>query len=146
MRDDILDLVKETNSLVMVNFSPDFISCVPDENADPDADFSLPKPYETNNTLHQVARHIAYIGQRIGWDHVGIGSDYDGMANTPRGLDGVDKYPDLVAELLRMGVGDEDAKRIVGGNILRVWKDVDEVAAKMVAEGVLPGLDSAEGW
>ncbi|KAK5949213.1 hypothetical protein OHC33_009754 [Knufia fluminis] len=149
VRDDILDLVPESNSIVMVNFSPGFISCVAAAGEEVNADephFSLPEFYEKNNTLHQVARHITYIGQRIGYDHVGLGSDYDGMGNEhPRGLEGVDKFPDLVAELLRMGVSDEDAEKVVGGNLLRVWKDVEGMSATMRDEGVEPGLDDAGG-
>ncbi|KAJ9657236.1 hypothetical protein H2198_004462 [Neophaeococcomyces mojaviensis] len=147
VKDDILDLVKQTRSLVMVNFSPAFISCTSDPAAASDAKFSIPKFFPQNSTLHQVARHITYIGARIGYDHVGIGSDFDGMGTeTPRGLDGVDKFPDLVAELLRMGVSDTDARKIVGGNILRVWGDVDEMAARMKAQGVEPGVDDASGY
>ena len=150
VRDDILDLVPKANSLVMVNFSPDFISCTSaDEEStnSPEPHFSLPEFYEKNNTLHQVAQHITYIGQRIGYDYVGLGSDFDGMGErTPKGLEGVDKYPDLVAELLTMGVSDEDAKKVVGGNVLRVWGDVEDVSAKMKDEGVEPGLDDASGY
>ena len=77
-------------------------------------------------------------GGLIGFDHVGLGSDFDGIGTTPEGLGDVSKYPDLVAELLRRGVSDEDAAKVVGGNLLRVWKEADEVALKMQAEGVLP--------
>lgn len=149
VRDDILDLVKATNSLVMVNFSPDFISCVHVDRKDNEEQphFSIPEFYEQNNTLHQVARHIMYIGQRIGYDHVGLGSDFDGMGEkTPRGLEGVDKFPDLVTELLKMGVTDEQASKVIGGNVLRVWKAVDETSARMIAEGIQPGLDDADGF
>lgn len=152
VKDDILDLVPETKSLVMVNFSPGFVSCNPSSedsenlNLHGEPHFSLPDFYEKNNTLHQVARHIIYIGDRIGYDYVGLGSDFDGMDKTPRGLEGVDKFPDLVAELLKMGVSDENANKIVGGNLLRVWKDVDDVSAQMKKEGVPPGLDDASGY
>ena len=82
-----------------------------------------------------------YIGEKIGFDHVGIGSDFDGIPNTPRGLEDVSKFPDLVAELLRMGLTDEDAAKVVGRNILRVWAAVDGVAAEMQREGVPPAED-----
>ncbi len=59
---------------------------------------------------------------------------FDGIQETPEGLDDVSKFPDLVAELLRMGVKDEDASKVVGGNILRVWAAVEEVAEKMKEE------------
>ena len=145
VRDDVLDLVKSTNSLVMINFSPGFISCVPPEDAsDPKA---LPTFVPANNTLHQVARHVVYVGQKIGYDHVGLGSDFDGMGDqAPRGLDGVDKFPDLVAALLEMGVGDDDVRKVVGGNLLRVWRAADEVAAKMMGDGVLEEEDDVKGW
>ncbi|KAL8949321.1 MAG: hypothetical protein Q9222_004560 [Ikaeria aurantiellina] len=134
--DDVLELVRSTNSLVMVNFSPDFISCVPS-----DSSTGLPDYYPRNATLHQVARHIKYIGETIGFDHVGIGSDFDGIPETPAGLEDVSKYPALIRELLQMGVTDDDAAKLVGRNVLRVWRDVDAVASEMRANGVLPAED-----
>ena len=124
--DDILKLVKKTNSVVMVNFSPEFISCVPSNSST-----GIPEAYPPNSTLHQVARHIIYIGSLIGYHHVGLGSDFDGIFSTPEGLDDVSKFPDLVAELLKSGVTDEDAAKVVGANVLRVWADADKVALKM---------------
>lgn len=135
--DDVLELVKGTNSLVMVNFSPDFISCTASDSAN-----SLPDFYPPNSTLHQVARHVQYIGEKIGYDHVGLGSDFDGIFNTPNGLEDVSKYPALVSELLEMGVKDDDAAKVVGRNLLRVWRSVDEVSSKMQADGVLPAEDT----
>ncbi|KAK3949708.1 membrane dipeptidase-domain-containing protein [Pseudoneurospora amorphoporcata] len=129
--DDILQLVKERNSLVMVNFSPDFISCV----AAPDRDDGLPDFDPENATLEHVAEHIIHIGELIGYDHVGLGSDFDGIPVAPKGLEDVSRYPDLVAELLRRGVSDADASKVVGGNILRVWRDVELVAAEMQKAG-----------
>jgi membrane dipeptidase len=141
VQDDILELVKETESLVMVNFSPDFISCLP-----PPDSLTLPEFYEKNNTLHQVARHMVYIGKKIGYDYVGLGSDYDGMGPvTPKGLEGVDKYPDLIAELLKMGVSDKDASKIVGGNLLRVWMKAEEVAKQLQKEEN-EGEDEVHGY
>jgi membrane dipeptidase len=141
VQDDMLDLVKKTDSLVMVNFSPAFISCLP-----PSDPLEVPEFYDKNNTLHQVARHITYIGNKIGYDFVGLGSDFDGMGSlTPKGLEGVDKYPDLVAELLRMGVADKDASKVVGGNLLRVWKRADEVASKLQREKQ-EGEDDVHGY
>ena len=139
--DDILDLVKATNSIVMINFTPEFISCLPPPNSS-----VLPELYPKNNTLHQVARHVVYVGERIGYDHVGLGSDFDGMFMTPEGMDGVDKFPDLVAELLRMGVSDEDAGKVVGGNILRVWKAAEQVSRKMHEDGILEMEDEVPDW
>ncbi|GAW12650.1 hypothetical protein ANO14919_020200 [Xylariales sp. No.14919] len=128
--DDVLQLVKKQNSIVMVNFSPDFISCVDNGNSN-----GVPDLYPANNTLSHVADHIVYIGNLIGYDHVGLGSDFDGIQSTPEGLDDVSKYPDLIAELLRRGVSDQNAAKIAGGNILRVWADVENVAAKLQSRG-----------
>ena len=141
VQDDILDLVKKTASLVMVNFSPGFISCLP-----PPDSLTIPEFYPQNNTLHQVARHIMYIGEKIGYDYVGLGSDFDGMgALTPEGLDGVDKYPDLIAELLRMGVSDEDASKVAGENLLGVWRVANNVAKKLQKEEH-EGEDEVHGY
>jgi membrane dipeptidase len=127
-----------------VNFSPDFVSCVDAGNEN-----GIPDFFPENNTLAHVVDHITYIGDLIGYDFVGLGSDFDGIQSTPRGLDDVSKYPDLIAELLRRGVSDKDAAKIAGGNILRVWKAVEHVAAKLQAAGEpvmeddLPGLKVA---
>lgn len=134
--DDVLQLVKERNSLVMVNFMPGYISCTPSDQPG-----ELPEPDPAHATLGQVADHIMHIGNLIGFDHVGLGSDFDGIPNVPRGLEDVSKFPDLIAELLRRGVSDEDAGKVAGGNLLRVWREVDEVALHMQAEGVLPVED-----
>ncbi|CBX90245.1 hypothetical protein IAQ61_001739 [Plenodomus lingam] len=124
--DDVLQMVKQRNSVVMVNFNPEFISCVPGKTPD-----GFPEFVPANNTLMQVVRHIRHIGDLIGYDHVGIGSDYDGIEATPTGLEDVSKFPELIAELLRQGISDEDAARIAGGNLLRVWKEADEVSKEL---------------
>lgn len=133
VHDRVLDLVRETGSVVMVNFAPDFISCVEGDNEN-----GLPDFYPPNATLAQVARHVTYIGDRIGYEHVGLGSDFDGIPSVPKGLDDVSKYPALVAELLRLGLSDEDAAKVVGGNILRVWKEIDAVALDLQDKGFPP--------
>lgn len=130
VKDHVLELVKKRNSLVMVNFSPDFISCVESDNEN-----GLPDFVPANSTLAQVVRHVLHIGNLIGFDHVGFGSDFDGIQTVPEGLEDVSKYPDLVAELLRQGVSDEDVSKVVGGNLLRVWKEADAVALKLQAAG-----------
>ncbi|KXX78459.1 hypothetical protein MMYC01_205591 [Madurella mycetomatis] len=144
--DRVLDGVKRNRGLVMVNFNPGFVSCVESGRED-----GLPDFYPPNSTLQQVVRHVMYIGERIGYEHVGFGSDFDGIQNTPKGLEDVSKFPELVAELLRQGVSDEDVAKVVGGNMLRVWTEVEAVAERMqeagepVLEDDLPGLFSDEG-
>ncbi|KAM0558430.1 hypothetical protein ACHAPJ_004620 [Fusarium lateritium] len=133
VKDNVLQLVKERNSLVMVNIAPDFISCVDTGNEN-----GLPEFYPQNSTLAHAAQHIIYIGNLIGYDYVGIGTDFDGIPSVPEGLEDVTKYPDLIAELLRQGVSNVDAAKVVGGNLLRVWKDVDDVATQLQRRGQLP--------
>lgn len=124
--DDILQLVKKRNGIVMVNFAPDFVSCKAS-----DASSGIPEFVEETNTLDHVVKHIMHIGELIGYKHVGLGTDYDGILNTPRGLEDVSKFPDLVAALLEAGVSAEECAGIVGRNILRVWHEADRVAARL---------------
>ncbi|CAK7223080.1 hypothetical protein SCUCBS95973_005056 [Sporothrix curviconia] len=134
--DHVLQLVKQRRGVVMVNFSPDFVSC--HWTGSPEEANGVPTYFPGNATLEHVATHVLHIGRLIGFDHVGLGSDFDGIADTPRGLGDVAAFPALVAELLRRGVTDEEAAKIVGGNVLRVWREVDAVAAKLQAAGVPP--------
>jgi membrane dipeptidase len=82
-------------------------------------------------TLAQVADHIDHIRAAAGIDHIGIGGDYDGTRSLPRGLEDVSKYPDLLIELLRRGYTDDDLRKIIGLNVLRVMRDAERVAASL---------------
>lgn len=153
--DEILRLVQQRNSLVMVNASPDFISCLPpcsnasDPGAPPAPDCpesTLPTPYPPHATLRQYVRHILHIGHLIGFSHVGIGTDFDGIETVPQGFEDVSKMPELVAELLRAGVASEDVVGVLGGNLLRVWGEVERVAARLRDEGVEPVEDVLRGF
>ena len=75
-----------------------------------------------------MADHIEHIRDVAGVDHVGLGSDFDGITSVPQGLENVSKFPDLVAELLRRGWKVEDLKKVVGLNALRVLRDAERVA------------------
>ena len=81
-------------------------------------------------TLAMVADHIEHVAKIAGVDHVGIGSDYDGVGkDLPAGLGDVSTYPELLAELMRRGWSDADIARLAGGNILRVLEEAEAVAA-----------------
>lgn len=137
--DDVLHLVAERGGLVMVTFSPDFVSCYwPGDIPVPG---QLPERYQPNLTVSQVVRHMRYIGDLIGYEHVGVGSDFNGVPSTIPGLEDVSKFPHLVAEMLRQGIKDQDAKGIVGGNLLRVWKEADAVAERLRIDRVKPAED-----
>lgn len=136
--DHVLQLVKQRKGIVMINFAPDFISCKASN-----ASSGLPDYVDETNTLDQVVRHIMYVGELIGYDYVGLGTDFDGIPSTPRGLEDVSKFPALVEALLDKGVSEKDAAKIVGRNILRVWKEADKVAKKL-QKTVLPLEDEIE--
>ena len=127
--DDILHLVKKRDSVVMINFAPEFVSC-----RDVNSTNGIPEFVEETNTIEHVVKHIMHIGELIGYDYVGLGSDYDGIPTTPRGLEDVSKFPDLINALLEKGVSEEDAGKVAGRNVLRVWHEVDKVAARLQKE------------
>jgi membrane dipeptidase len=86
-------------------------------------------------TLAMVADHIDHIAKVAGVDHVGIGSDFDGVGNElPVGLEDVSTYPALIGEMLKRGWSDADAAKLAGGNVLRVMEQAEKVAASMKNE------------
>lgn len=112
--DDILLGLKDNNGVIMVTFYPKFLE------DDPGA-----------ASLSSVADHIQYIGETIGYRHVGIGADFDGMQAGPEGLEDVSKYPDLLTELLHRGICREDILGVMGLNVIRVLQEVERVASSM---------------
>jgi membrane dipeptidase len=86
---------------------------------------------EPKATLAMVADHIDHVRNVAGIDHVGIGSDFDGIDHGPEGLEDVSKYPALVVELLRRGYPDDDVKKVVGLNLLRVMREAEKVASRL---------------
>lgn len=157
--DDVLRMVKRNHGIVMVNFYPDYISAANSrwaaDRAAESARFNAP-PYDglyigqperaraamarwesehprPEATIGMVADHIEHIRKVAGIDCVGIGSDFDGIGTTPKGLDGVDKYPALLEELARRGWSDEELAAVAGRNILRVMHQAEAVARKLQA-------------
>ena len=82
-------------------------------------------------TLAQVADHIEHVRKVAGSDHVGIGSDFDGIDTTPEGLEDVSKFPQLFAELIRRGWSDSDLKKLAGQNVLRALRASEATAARL---------------
>lgn len=159
--DEVLKLVAANGGLVMVNFAKLYISdayrhWAAQENAEkallgtppygglyigqPDKAAAALVQWQKANpapavTLAQVADHIEHIATVAGIDHVGIGSDFDGVDNAlPSGLEGVDDYPALLVELMRRGWSDGDIAKLAGGNMLRVMAQAERVAAMMSRE------------
>ena len=158
--DDVLRLVAEHGGVVMVNFNAGYVSEEFNRwEADQAAEQSRgsappygglyigqperakaaldawekthPKPVVT---LAQVADHIDHIRKIAGVDHVGLGSDFDGITDVPAGLDAVDKFPALLAELMRRGWSDTDIAKVAGENLLTVMAGAERVAARLRAE------------
>jgi membrane dipeptidase len=95
-----------------------------------------------------VADHIDHIRDVAGIDHVGYGSDFDGIDCAPQGLSDVSMFPRLTAELLRRGYSDGDAKKVIGLNFLRVMRQAERVSARLRRErgpspATLAGMDSS---
>ncbi|OFX01794.1 MAG: membrane dipeptidase [Alphaproteobacteria bacterium RIFCSPHIGHO2_12_FULL_63_12] len=148
--DDVLKLVRKNGGVVMVNFAPAFVSEeLRQWSANKDAEEARQKALSLGDpaaakagleawvasnpapqaTLAQVADHIEHIRNVAGVDHVGIGSDFDGIPNGPAGLEGVETYPALFAELMRRGWSDADIAKLAGGNLLRALRQAEKVAA-----------------
>ncbi|VFV36134.1 microsomal renal dipeptidase [Lynx pardinus] len=108
--DDVLRLVNQTGSLVMVNFYNDYVSC------------------RQEATLSQVADHLDHIKKVAGAGAVGFGGDFDGVSRLPVGLEDVSKYPDLVAELLRRRWTEAEVRGALANNLLRVFEAVEQVS------------------
>jgi membrane dipeptidase len=77
-----------------------------------------------------VADHVGHIRDLAGIDHIGVGSDFDGLDGMPDGLEDVSAYPALFAELAQRGYTDEDLTKIAGQNVLRVMRAAEKVAAE----------------
>ena len=84
--------------------------------------------------LGQVADHIEHVRRVAGVDHVGIGSDFDGITDTPLGLEDVATFPALFAELSRRGWSEGDMRKLAGENMLRVIERAETVAARLRKE------------
>jgi membrane dipeptidase len=157
--DDVLRSVAANGGVVMVNFAPGYVSDAryrwdADEAAErarlnnppyiglyigqPERAKAALKAWQDQHprpqaTLAQIADHVEHIRQVAGIDHVGLGSDFDGIEDAPVGLDGVDKYPALLEELMRRGWTDADIAKLAGENVLRVMTAVEKVAVKLRA-------------
>ena len=99
-----------------------------------------------------VADHIEYVREVAGLDHVGLGSDFDGMEPDPppEGLEDVSKFPALLAELSRRGWSEDDLSQLAGRNVLRAWSAAENVAARIQerrgpSTATIDGLDGRPG-
>ncbi len=154
MNDDMIKKLGENGGVIQINFGSTFLdSTVVKQNNENRNKLrvilaekglsmrdSLAKPVieqfrKDNPSLYAdvetVANHIDHVVKLAGIDHVGIGSDYDGVGDSlPTGLKDVSQYPNLIYALLKRGYTESDIEKICSGNVFRVWKRVAEVAAQ----------------
>jgi membrane dipeptidase len=152
--DDVLKLVAANGGVVMVNFFPAFI--MPEGaramkemfqiGRDLRAKFPKDEEYRVamdqwrkehpfpTGSVHNVVDHIEHMIKTAGIDHVGIGSDFDGIPSTPKQLEDVSCYPTITQELLNRGYKEEQIHKVLGGNLLRVMRKAEEVARGMATE------------
>ncbi len=104
--------------------APDLTGKALDDYAEREFHAQFGHRLQVASTVADVAAQMDHAVKTAGIDHVGIGSDFDGIAGPPKGLDDVSKMPNLVAELLKLDYSDGDLKKILGGNYLRVIRAV----------------------
>ena len=148
--DEVLRRLPENGGVIMITFVPSFVSeevrrWGAERNAarekfkalfpgDPSLraranDEWLEENPRPSATIGQVADHIDHVRELAGIDHIGIGSDFDGISSTPLGLEDVSRFPELFAELSRRGYSESDLKKIAGLNVLRVMLQAEAVSA-----------------
>jgi membrane dipeptidase len=113
MRDEMIIALAKKGGVVQVNFYCEFLNTEKPPHA----------------TLDDVVKHIDHIRKIAGIGAIGIGSDFDGIDCAPVGLEDVSKFPNLTRALLEHGYSAEDIRKIYGGNLLRVMRAVEKVAA-----------------
>src|SRR5262245_38914827 len=146
--DNVLQLLPKNGGVIMVTFVPGFVSeKVNDWNTRQTAEQDRLKAAHPNDqaavkagvdawtaanaaTAAGVADHIDHIRKVAGIDHIGIGTDFDGITQKVVGLDDVSKYPVLTAELRRRGYSEADIRKILGENILRVMREAEKVSKR----------------
>ena len=105
MTDEMITALAENGGVMGMNFAPSFV-------------------HPKDATLEGIVDHIDHIVDLVGPDHVGLGSDYDGIPSTPKGLEDVTNMPDITRELVKREYTREDIEKILGGNHLRLFKQV----------------------
>ena len=152
MSDEMIVKLAENGGVLQIAFAPGFLSEEAQQQStklwgtmrqfmaeNEDATYGSPKFrerlalfYEENPKVEvdvgDVVNHIEHVINLVGIDHVGVGSDYDGIGDPPVGLEDVSTYPNLIEELLRRGHSEQDIRKICGENLLRVWSEVERLA------------------
>ncbi len=155
MSDDMIKLLGENGGVIQINFGSSFLSGkIKTERSkisreidsilagkkinrnSPGGKEFIKNYWKQHKTgyadVKDVADHIDHVIKLAGIDHIGIGSDFDGVGDSlPRGLKDVSGYPNFIYELLKRGYSEKDIEKICSGNLLRVWKEVEETAKRL---------------
>lgn len=147
MSDDMIRLLAQHGGLIQINFGSIFINAEVnrrlleniehvDEYAEAhhlegSARSTYSREYFREHPLGEaqitdVVAHIDHVVRLVGIEHVGLGSDFDGVSRLPKGLTDVSGYPNLIYELLKTGYTEDAIRKICGGNFLRVWSAIQE--------------------
>jgi len=154
--DDVLLLTKKNGGVVMVNFFSDFVNSVDaarsrkrtgyreklNERYSEDEEkvaselkqWELKNPRSKRCTVHDLLDHIDQIVKVAGIEHVGLGSDYDGVPALPMQLEDVSTYPVITQGLLNRGYTEADIRKVLGGNVMRVFQQVEQVSRRLSLE------------
>ena len=153
MSDDMIKALAKNGGVIQINFGATFLDSVARKNdglrdsleailrekkltsadsaAQPIIDQFAKEHKSLFSDVERVADHIDHVVKLVGVDHVGIGSDYDGVGDSlPVGLKDVSQYPNLIYELLKRGYSPADIEKICSGNVFRVWNQVIAAAAQ----------------
>jgi membrane dipeptidase len=148
--DDVLQRIREKDGVVMVNFFsgyivPDAVRTVAegmdlerklrqvDKLSDDEVEREMrrwkrKRPY-SQGTIHDLLEHIDHIAKVAGVEHVGLGSDYDGVSVLPKQLEDASSYPYITQGLLDRGYSEHEIQGILGGNLIRVFEKAEAFAA-----------------
>lgn len=126
--DDVLNMLKENEGLIMVNSYPGFVGEFKYVGVSHSGSV-------TNLTVKEMADHVEYISNVIGWQYVGVGSDFDGIETVLNDLQDVSMYPNLYNELSSRGFTEEMILGIKGQNFLRVMRAMEKVSIELQNEG-----------
>jgi membrane dipeptidase len=149
VQDSVLHKLKANNGLIMICFIPSLVTPQQQQPAENGTNGNSDKKASGGPSVASVVDSIMHVGSTIGYAHVGIGSDFDGMLEGPPDLDDTSCFPGLVEEMLRRGVDEEDVKGVMGLNLIRVMRDVEavsEAAGKGVDAGCVLCDDIASPW
>jgi membrane dipeptidase len=154
MTDEMITMLAEKGGVIQIAYAPGFLSEAAQKQStevwatmrrfmkengvamnSPELHDRMALYYEENpkvaTSVSDVVDHIEHVIELAGIDHVGIGSDFDGISSPPTGLEDVSTYPNLVEELLRRGRTEQDIRKICGENLLRVWTEVEMIAEEL---------------